>query len=295
MKIAESEGNAMKKNGLIALTCLIVIFVFSGCSSTSSRNISYIEDYISNNTEYGLDDLRVVEKENGKVAIVATFDKNTSLDEFVPQTKDIISVSNEAAAKKNIAINYVNTIIYLKESTYCEYVGWSSESGALYTDKGDRIENVDIDNVDAEIEKLFKEKESANQSAEAHLNINQIKALIEKAIIDSTDLSISYVDIFENNDWTLNINVGISGKEKNDSVITQFGAFVEQVISAIDKSTSENKVSVKMVSIGISDNSDMPIINWISENCETGLLSDYRNEKVSYENILAKDIQSYLE
>lgn len=285
----------MKKNGLIALTCLIAIFMFSGCSSTSSRSISYIKDYISSNTEYGLDDLHVVEKENGKFAIVATFDKNTSLDKFVPQTKDIISVSNEAAAKKNIAINYVNTIIYLEDSMYCAYVGWSSENGALYTDKGDRIENVDIDNVDAEIEKLFQEKESANQLEKSHLNIDQIKSSTKETIIADTDLTISYVDIFENNDWSLNINVGISGKEKNDSVITQFGTFVEQIMTAVDKSAKENETLIKMVTIGISDNSDMPIVNWITENCETGLLSDYRNKKVSYENISAKDIQSYLE
>lgn len=285
----------MKRNRLIILTCLIVLSIFSGCSSASSRNISYIEDYISGNTEYELDDLRVVEKENGKVAIVATLDKNTSLDEFVPQTKDIVSISNEAAAKKNIAVNYVNTIIYLKDSTYCEYIGWSSENGTLYTDKGDRIENTDIDNVDAEIEKLFKEKESANQLAKSHLNINQIKSSIKETIIAGTDLTISYVDIFEYNDWTLNINVGISGKEKNDPVITQFGAFVEQVMTAVDKSVNENETVIKLITIGISDNSDMPIVNWISENCETGLLSDYRSEKISYDNISVKDIQSYLE
>lgn len=287
----------MKKSGIIILIFLMLLLVCSGCSSVSENNLSYIKEYIYDSVDYELDDLRVVEEENGIITIVATFDKNTSLEDFVPRTKDIISISNEAAENKNTSINRVNTIIYLQDISYCEYIGWSSENGTLYTEnyREDKVENVDIDNVNAEIEKLLAKKEHTYKLLQSHLNINQIISSTKAKIISDTDLETSYVDIFENKDYSLTINVGISGKEKNDTIIEQFGMFVEQVMVAINKSVIENETVIKMVTVGISDNNDMPIVNWITGNSEVGLLTDYRSDKTSYDNIAITNIQSYLD
>ena len=281
----------MKKVVLLALVTVLVLMLV-GCSDGIDE---YIKTYITDNIGYELGDLRVVKEDDSRFTIIATLKNNTSLEEFVPFTEKMISVSEEAANNKNVFINYVNTIIYLIDNDYYDYIGWSSRNGALYASNGGRVENIALENIDEEIENMFKRREDANKSVAAHLNFDKIKPAIQNYIIENTEFPISYVDIFEGNNWKLTINVGINGKEENDAIIERFEIFVEQVMNAISETAQENEAFIGLVLISISDKDDMAIVSWITENCEIGLLSININEdRLKYNDIPIHEIQSKL-
>ena len=305
----ESEGKTMKKNTLIALTCLIITFISSVyCFFPESEdNTAYIKDYIYNNIEYGLEDMHVIEEEDGTIKITATFEKNTPIDKFVPYTKDMIFVSEEAASAKNLTIEYVNTAMYMKGKTsdYFTYFGWRSDTGTLYTDDGDWIDDVDIDRIDSEVAMLFLEKEPDVKLKRSHANIEQIKISITNAIrlsignvIPSGTKGLSHIRIDEKEDWTLDISVSRLHKTIYDPVIPQFGRFVQQIMKAIDQSAEENEAVINLVMIGIYDYEDLPIVMWVTGDCETGILVDSRKDRDNereYKNVTIEDIQSYFE
>ena len=64
----------MKKNILILLSLLMLILNFAGCSFASSDTSSYIKEYLYDNIDYKLDDLRVVTEENKTLTVVVTFE-----------------------------------------------------------------------------------------------------------------------------------------------------------------------------------------------------------------------------
>lgn len=183
----------MKK---IALSMALLSFlILSGCGDTGKQEPpegagDSIKAYIYDNMGYELRDLRVVEEDSGGYYISAAIGQGYDISEFPAFAEELVRVVSGAEKDFSFSADDVNPAIYTGED---EWIGWSNESGNLYNQDGYIAEDISLEELGGEIERLIKPEAAFGNILDAYQGEwQESDSRYNRLIISGTSVNFIY-------------------------------------------------------------------------------------------------------
>lgn len=273
----------MKKAKVI--TAILVCAMFAGCGTAPASSpvdvsstaisepqiITDLKNYFKSNSDYTLNDIRVVEEEGGSYSVTIALGMEYSIDDFVPYVEQMIHISEDAATKFNVAFSRINPALYTGDNAW---IGWSNDTLNFYNQDNYLVENVPLEMLKNETEKYKVENgygDSTQESSPSSLamSYNEMKFEIEQYLNKHNDTSKMYdsVTVGMNVD-KLEFNITLQAYETYT-----FAAVTSAATDIVRTLVEDNEIEEYRLWVH-SPSDAVHTISWISFNLDVGLIDD---------------------
>jgi|GEM_PF-2862267 hypothetical protein len=257
----------MKK--VVLWFCILAMtLVLAGCESDSEKAISKIKKYFTDNVNYTLEDIRVIDEGKDGFAVIYSIAEPYTYDDFSPFVKQLVDTQVNFEKEEDINISYVNPTLRTGNNSW---IGWSNKSFIFYDQDSYAVEKVPYDKIDKAVNDykihIGISKPDTNESAQDSQLIQLQSSLYDYLkSADATTALTNFVQISDYGWITVYIEM-----ESYDSYA--FAAIISEATDYL-KAHAES-YGIEDYSLSVSSPTDAKYkARWISDDLKNGYLTD---------------------